>query len=248
MCSCPDSRNLEGGVLLATCAFMRPLRGFSLLEFMTAVGIVGILAGLSAIALTRLRARGNFASASGDFVSGLRVARAESFSRGDNTVVIVDVVNGRWWSVEDVNGDFDLTTFDPNAPAPSPDRLINRGFLPVGVSFGPPAGWGTALPLPLSGIPTGFLNLPDGGTANITTDGGSGAPNLPYCSFCNTSSKLGAIIFHPGGGATFSAGSATVPQTIGNQVAMQDVALDGGTAEPSGIIDFAIVQTTGSIE
>jgi len=228
---------------------MRPMRGFTMIEMLTAVAIIGILAGLSAIALTRLKSRGNFASATGDFVTGLRTARAEAFARGDNTVVIVDIANGQWWAIEDVIGNFSLGSFSSSTPAPSnpdggaPDRLISQGTLPPGVSFGPTAGWGSALSPPLSGIPTGFLNLPDGGTANITADGGSAAPNFPYCSFCDTSSNLGAITFLASGGAQFSGG----PLTIGQQLSMQDVSTDAGVPA-TGIIDFAIVGTTGAIQ
>jgi len=222
---------------------MQRAHGFTLIEALTAIAIVGVLAGLSAFALDRLKARGNFASASGDFVNGgLRAARAESFARGDNTVVIVDTVGGQWWAIEDVAGTFTLAGFVPSTPAPSPARLIRQGILPSGVSFGPSAGWGTALPPPLSGIPTGFVNLPDGGTVNITTDDGSSAPNYTYCSFCDSSSGMGAVTFFPSGGASFSGG----PLTIGQQLAMQDVSSDGGP--PSGIVDYAIVGATGAVE
>src|SRR5438046_1494364 len=142
-------------------------RGFTMVEMIITLAIVGVLAGMSVAALNRLKTRGNFASATGDFIAGLRTARAEAFARGDNTVVIIDAQNGQWWAVEDVNGDFNLSTFSAATPAPLPDRLIMSRTLPDGVSFGPSGGWGQALPVPLSGIPTGFLNLPDGGIASV---------------------------------------------------------------------------------
>jgi hypothetical protein len=131
------------------------------------------------------------------------------------------------------------------------DRLIYSGSLPSGISFGPPTGWGTALPPPFSGIPTGYVNVVladggSGGTADISADGGSAAPNYKWCSFCDPSSQRGAITFLPAGGAVFSGG----PFTIGQQIAIQDVGnADGGTGTlATGIIDFAILAATGNAE
>jgi len=225
------------------------LRGFTMIEMLTVIAIVGIIAGLSAFALRRLKARGNFSSATGDFITALRTCRAEAFARGDNTVLVIDTVGGNWWAIEDVAGTFSLAAFLPATPAPPPDRLIWSGTLPSGVIFGPSAGWGFALPAPLSGIPTGFLTLADGGgTANISTDGGTAQPNFKYCSFCDTSTGMGAITFLPSGGALFSAVSSAVPQTIGHQISMEDVGglPDGGTG--FGIIDFTVVGATGAAE
>jgi hypothetical protein len=221
-----------------------------MVEVMTAVGVIAVLAAMSAVALNRLKSRGNFSSASGDFIATLRTARAEAFARGNPTVVVVDAQGGRWWAIEDVNGDFSLATFNPATPAPSPDRLIYKGQLPTGTSFGPLDGWGGALAAPYSGIPTGYTNiiLPDGGSggvADITVDGGSAAPNFKYCSFCDSTSKLGAITFLPSGGAVFNGG----PLSVGQQISLQDTSLpDGGSAGALGIIDFVIVAATGSSE
>ena len=215
-----------------------------MVEMIITLAIVGVLAGMSVAALNRLKTRGNFASATGDFIAGLRTARAEAFARGDNTVVIIDAQNGQWWAVEDVNGDFNLSTFSAATPAPLPDRLIMSRTLPDGVSFGPSGGWGQALPVPLSGIPTGFLNLPDGGIASVPSDGGS-APAFKFCSFCD-SSKMAAITFLPSGGAVFSGG----PATIGQQISLQDVTKnpDGGAQSAQTVIDFAVLGATGSVE
>jgi len=232
----------------------RRASGFTLVEMLITVAIAGVLAGMSAMALNRLKSRGNFASATGDFLATLRTARAEAYARGNPTVVTVDVDTGRWWSVEDINGDFSLAAFDPATPAPSGDRLIYSGQLPSGTSFGPLDGWGAALAPPYSGIPTGYVNvlLADGGSggvADISVDGGSTAPNFKYCSFCDTSSKRGAITFLPSGGATFSGGPLSVGQQISLQDIMQAQSGDGGVSgSPGGIIDFAVVAATGSAE
>jgi hypothetical protein len=222
-----------------------------MVEVMTAVAIIAILAGMSAMALSRLKSRGNFSSGSGDFLATLRTARAEAFARGNSTVVIVDAAAGTWWSVEDVDGNFSLATFNSATPAPSPDRLIYSGQLPTGTSFGPLDGWGSALAAPYSGVPTGYTNilLPDGGSggvADISVDGGSAAPNFKYCSFCDSTSKLGSITFLPSGGAVFNGG----PLSVGQQISLQDTAPlpDGGSQWATGIVDFVVVAATGSAE
>jgi len=224
-------------------------RGFTLIEVATVLAIVGVLAGMSAIALSRMKTRGNFSSATGDFLSTLRTARAEAFARGNPTVVVVDAQAGRWWALEDAAGTFSLGSFDPANPAPAPNRLIYAGQLPSGTSFGPEDGFGSALPAPLSGIPTGFVNvlLADGGAGpavDISVDGGSAAPNFKFCSFCDTSSRRGAITFRPSGGASFSGG----PLGVGQQISLQDVSSADAGIGATGIIDFAIVAATGSSE
>ena len=45
--------------------------GFTLVEMLITVAIAGVLAGMSAMALNRLKSRGNFASATGDFLATL---------------------------------------------------------------------------------------------------------------------------------------------------------------------------------
>ena len=229
-------------------------RGFTLIEMLMAVAIIGVLAGMSAVALDRMKSRGNFASATGDFIATLRTARAEAFARGNPTVVVVDMDARQWWAVEDVNGDFALASFSSSSPAPSPDRLIYQGQLPTNVSFGPVNGWGAALPAPFSGVPTGYTNIVladggSGGTVDISVDGGSAAPNFKYCSFCDTSSKKGAITFLPSGGALFSGGPLSIGQQLSLQDMVQSVSGDGGVSgAPTSIIDFVILAATGSAQ
>jgi prepilin-type N-terminal cleavage/methylation domain-containing protein len=56
----------------------RRARGFTLVEMVIAMAVVAILAGMSAVALNRMKTRGSFASATGDFLATLRTARAEA--------------------------------------------------------------------------------------------------------------------------------------------------------------------------
>src|SRR2546426_7898855 len=177
-------------------------RGFTMVEVMTAVGVIGVLAAMSIVAMNRVKTRGNFSSGTGDFIATLRTARAEAFARGNPTVVVVDVAAGQWWSIEDVNGDFSLASFNASTPAPSPDRLIYTGHLPPGTSFGPLDGWGAALPQPYSGIPTGYTNIVladggSGGVADISVDRGSSAAKFKDFSLFDTRSPKGPIPLPP---------------------------------------------------
>jgi len=91
------------------------------------VAIVGVLAGMSAIALNSLKSRGQLSSATGDFLATLRTARAEAYARGNPTVVTVDVPTGRWWSVEDIDG----TTRWPPSILPIPRRRAIASSTPA---------------------------------------------------------------------------------------------------------------------
>src|SRR5216683_676100 len=63
---------------------MRPLRGFTMIEMLTAIAIVGILAGLSAIALTRLKSRGNFAGGRGEIAPRLEPGEGNGGKAGQD--------------------------------------------------------------------------------------------------------------------------------------------------------------------
>jgi prepilin-type N-terminal cleavage/methylation domain-containing protein len=217
--------------MLPPNALLSRHRGFTLIEMVIVMTIVGIMAGLSIAALSGLKKRGNFVSGVGDLLEGLRLTRAEAYSRQAPCVFIVDTVGNRWWSIIDIANTFNLTTFAPATPAPSPAVLLASGTLPSGVIFGPsgtPGGYGADyLPPPYGGIP--------GDTAI--------SPTYPYCTFClsaGTNAGFGSIAFYGAGSATFSANSNT---WIGHQFTIQSPKPGGSGLQT---MTFAVVARTGA--
>jgi len=78
-------------------------RGFTLLELMVTVGIVGVLAGFALPAVNDYLATGAIRSASSDFYAALLAARSEAIKRRANAVVAPLTANGPWstgWTVK----------------------------------------------------------------------------------------------------------------------------------------------------
>jgi type IV fimbrial biogenesis protein FimT len=214
---------------MRTCAHSR---GFTLLEMMVTLALIGILAGLSIAALGSIKQRGTFVASSGDLLEAVRQTRSEAFSRGSPCVFVVDTTLKQWWVIDDVGGVFNIATFVAATPAPAPAILINSGTMASTVSFGPstnPTGYGTALPAPFAGVPS--------------YQGSSPAPAFGYCSFCSTNSGdvTGAITFYGSGGAAFSGGPNG---TTGQQFTVN-------APQPGGlglqIMTIAVIGRTGAI-
>jgi prepilin-type N-terminal cleavage/methylation domain-containing protein len=205
----------------------RDQAGFTVFELVTAMAIAAILAAIGAGAFATIKRRGNFASATGDLIVMLRKTRAAAYGRGTSSVFVIDTAGRRYWGIEDLNGAFVLTGFDPANPTPAGYNLITSGRMPAGVTFtGAADGFGGALPAPYAGVPawSGAPNL----------------PNLPYCSFCLTAGPragFGSVAFDSGGGARFSGGPATVGQSFSVQ---------GDTVNT--LMTFAVIGRTGSAE
>lgn len=171
-------------------------RGFTLLEIMITVAIIGVMSALSFALLDGLRSRTSFGSEAGAVDGALRRARAEAYGRGRTVAFVVDPspTTPRWWIV-DAGINFNLSTFNPNNPA----NVIEQGTLnSARIGFGPTAGYNKALPLPYSGVPVLAAK----------------SPVKPFCSFCGggpTGTDIGAIYFDSSGGARFSAGPSSAP-------------------------------------
>jgi prepilin-type N-terminal cleavage/methylation domain-containing protein len=190
---------------------MRRQRGFTLVEVAIVAAVLATLAALSIAALRGMRQRGSYASATGDVIGALRLARSESFGRGQAVYFIVDAnvatdaqgnpTAPRWWVLLDVGGDFDFTLWDPANPTGLGDKVLSSGIFPPGVKVGAAAGYPQALASPYQLIPAAVGTTP---TANPA-----------YCSFClagGARSNYGWVRFAPGGApaATFSGNTASM--------------------------------------
>lgn len=207
--------------------------GFTLIEMMTVVVLIGIVSGLGVAYLSNFKRRGNYATAIGDLQVALRIAKAEAYNRGTPVVFIVDTAGGNYYVVEDVANGINIATtaFNPNAlpsivtvTPPVNDKMIMQGTFPSTVSFAsaPPTIYATALPAPYASLP-------------VTTG----------CTFCNSSginAGFGSITFAIGSGAVFS--NPTTPPSAGGTMT---IASSGQTTVANQMI-FAIVGRTGTFE
>jgi prepilin-type N-terminal cleavage/methylation domain-containing protein len=175
---------------------MRKHRGFTLVEMGIAAAVLATISALAIAGLRGVRQRGAFASASGDVIGGLRLARAEASGRGQAVYYIIDTnvatdslgnpLKPRWWVLLDIGGDFNFTTWDPENPMGLGDRVLSSGIFPLNVSISAPSGYPLALPAPYTLIPVAGSSIP---------------ANPAFCSFCLTAGariNYGWVRFAPG--------------------------------------------------
>src|SRR5215470_14132979 len=128
---------------------MRKHRGFTLVEVGVAAAVLATIAALAIVSLRGIRQRGSFASATGDVIGGLRLARAEASGRGQAVYFIIDtnvatdalgnITEPRWWVLLDIGGNFNFSLWDPNNPMGLGDKVLSSGVFPPGVKIWAPA-------------------------------------------------------------------------------------------------------------
>jgi prepilin-type N-terminal cleavage/methylation domain-containing protein len=226
---------VRGGSLKLT-SHSRAGRGFTLIEMMVVIAVFGILAAMTAVALTRLKttmARRGMAS---DLYSQLSVARARARAKERAQIIVIDAIAGG-------NQTFGYFFFE-DTTLPSPTLFSAAQLNALVTAMATPPGPPT--------VPAGYtLALLDSRTSTaspsvngfyMNADSWGGAAPFPWtnlmvsgkidttggCSFC--SAGYGAVAFLPSGRAVFSD-----QNTLGGFIVLAGDAAGPATAVMSAI-------------
>jgi prepilin-type N-terminal cleavage/methylation domain-containing protein len=210
----------------------RPARGFTLLEIMVVVAIVGVITYLAVASWRALHARTALSDAAMEIQSTLRQARQEALANGRDTAVLFYPqqvtgygARGRVISVLDGDGGFmdgtnaagwTFCVYDPVKQTSGPhSKILNTQELPRGVTFGPPTA--------AIGVDFPFTNVP--------------LPTATGCTFCGAGLVSGAIRFDMRGQATFySTCGAALNAPNGASIALNSTADASASIRGSSII------------
>jgi prepilin-type N-terminal cleavage/methylation domain-containing protein len=219
----------------------RQPRGFTLIEMMIVLAIVGVIAGLAGFSMTRTRPRASLAGTVIELRAALHQARLQALASGAQVVVMVfPGVSGEASSLgrvviyQDNAFDFFNTTsavhfgnYDALALKAGPrGEVTARLDLPRGVTFGPATGLGTSATLPAP-----FATIP------VRSD----------CTFCagTGAARRGAVVFDPRGRASFHDADGPALAVAGGSISVTSAELQGATPL---VRMLAITATTGSLQ
>lgn len=222
---------------------LRPRRGFTLLEMMTVVAIIGILGALSAMGIQAFVASGSLKYAVSSLQGNLSSARERAQVTTRTQIVVVSANNTSprrygFYVYEDARTPpnifsvADLTAVLANLTPPTINvtglaaagyslRAVNSDQLQKSPFLMASNAWaGATLPYPWDAL----------GVSNVlaTTNG---------CTFCDATTKVGAVAFLANGRAIFSNGA-----TAGM------VVLTGGTGSAPGQVTGVGVNRLGFVQ
>lgn len=85
----------------------RTSRGFSLIELLTVVAIVGVVVAVAVPAMTSIRKRASLRGAVGEIRTVMRLGRSRAIARGMNSAIKFQKIGGVWHYalVDDLDGD-----------------------------------------------------------------------------------------------------------------------------------------------
>jgi prepilin-type N-terminal cleavage/methylation domain-containing protein len=156
---------------------MRRARGFTLLELMTVVAIVGILAAASIVTFNSASRTANLASATYDLVVRLSGLRSQAMSNGfDHLLVFVDAPGGdasqcrwsnstgcaRYYILSKPGPDWSISTFDPASPAgagTATAEIVDEQPLPRNAHLNAADSSFPTLPAPFTAVSTHDADL-----------------------------------------------------------------------------------------
>lgn len=167
----------------------RSRAGFTLIEAMIVVAIIGVLATLAGTALLYGTRRARLQNAAFEIQSMFSVAQMRAASSGyPNYVIFYDTGSkvGVAQLERKTNANLDWTTVNPDNLEAQGARLNHFDLSSTQVNLVAPSTWGVTLPAPFASVP-------------LTVGGGGGLRSA--CTFCiaATGGSLGALKFLPDG-------------------------------------------------
>jgi prepilin-type N-terminal cleavage/methylation domain-containing protein len=186
--------------------------GYTLIELMVVVAILGILVGLSLVAYDALGRRGALQNAAFDLQGVLSSARTRAASRG-YPVWVVFRPTARRGALTDGPGAF-MVVEDRN------NSFSRARHIPL------------ALPLKVQGPVSAVYFLEDYKRVRLEalTPGRTDLFGAPFsglavraCSFCSGTTPSGAVVFYPDGGSRFVDGDGQFVATMNQSLALSSL-------------------------